>query len=99
MNPPTAKYSAMLYALSAEIDSDDGCVTASAAEVAFAAQRLDELTVENQGLRHIFKEARSLLAEFSDALPSDESMLAEGKAPGPLVVRIRTLLERTEDIL
>ena len=99
MNPPTAKYSGLLYALSAEIEREEGCVTASAADVAFAAQRLDEQTIEIRGLRHICNEAIALLSEFSNALPSDESMAAKDKAPGPLLVSIRTFLEKTKDVL
>lgn len=99
MIPPTVKYSAMLYALSAEIDSEEGCVTASAAEVAFAAKRLDEQTIEIRSLRHVFHEARHLLTEFINQLPSDEHMAATGMAPGDLLVHIRAFLEKTKDVL
>lgn len=47
----TREYSAMLYALAAEIRAAEGCVTESAERVEDAAERLDAQTVTITGLK------------------------------------------------
>lgn len=59
MTIETRIYSAMLYSLAGDIDSDEGCFMESAETLREAAQRLDEQTVT---IRSLIKQRDDLLA-------------------------------------
>lgn len=80
----TKTYSAMLYAMAQEIRDEEGCVTVSAEQVEYAAERMDTLTVTILGLE----------IQRDKSLTDAETLMAQGHR---LALELECLLLETKD--